>query len=257
MSRFTPSFLRGKPSNNHEEGRIERGKMKLVKRVVGLAVFATLLSNNPAMLGTWTASVKHVVTSVTGTNLTANSVAPLQGRPSNLVGYVGATPLLWRTCKPVEVLINNAGEASYEAIIVKALNRASEVSGVNFKVIGTTEKTPVYDWYKQGGTPPVIIGVVNQSDLLNNADALGSTVANPSGQSIVTGAIALKLSYFASHNDEERYQLTLHEIGHLIGLKHVDDASDLMYPAVNADIKTDFSDTEIQFLNKNKSCGRK
>lgn len=231
--------------------------MRLIKKLVGLAVLATIISNNPGILERWGNSVKEVLASQ-NLNSQASVIAPITGEKSALVSYNShGQAFLWRTCDPVKVLVNDGGDANNYQVIAKALNRAKEVTGVDFQIVSKTEETPVYDWYKRGGIPPVIIGVVDRTDLLGTANAVGTTVANPAGPNIVTGAIALRKSYFETHSLEKRYEVTLHEIGHLIGLQHSDNQSDLMYKSTTENVKTDFSDDEINFFNKNKSCSKR
>jgi hypothetical protein len=69
--------------------------------------------------------------------------------------------------------------------------------------------------------------------LAGNVAGRGGSVAVGEGseQRYVTGQVALDGPDLADHSEEERFAVVLHELGHLVGLGHVDDPAELMHPS--------------------------
>lgn len=153
-------------------------------------------------------------------------------------------PLLWSSCEPIRVLVNPGRfGARAEVEIRAAFSEMSQITGLRF-TFAASDRVPRSDWALTRGEwsmPPVLVAWVDpqETDLLGAA-ASGATVANPSGRGsgrrIVTGAIALDASEYLEFSDgrgpgRTRRNLLLHEIGHLLGLDHVEGAG-LMHHAI-------------------------
>jgi hypothetical protein len=79
------------------------------------------------------------------------------------------------------------------------------------------------------------------TELIRNAGLAGSmSVALPGGPRVyVTGTVVLDAEDFREMlawpgGEELARAVVLHEFGHLVGLDHVDDATQLMYPTTSA-----------------------
>lgn len=197
--------------------------------------------------------------------------APLRGHVSSLLPspepvraeftrHDGSLPVTWAPCSTIEVLVN-PGSFGAPAIeeIRSVFAEVSESTGLRFSFAEST-LVPRSDWaHSLGGTeaPPVLVAWVDPSDTdLISDSASGSTVANPSrvaGRSrIVTGAIALDATEYGSFSAEDgpgrtRRNLILHEIGHLLGLDHVDGGG-LMDPTLDRGTGDGFHAAELSAL---------
>lgn len=182
-------------------------------------------------------------------------------------------PVTWDSCAPVHVAINPGPfeDSAYEEIH-SALDEIADTVGVRFSVHRTDSFLPTSRWALEapgdyGAPPPVLIGWVDAADTdMLGGDTAGSTVANPQntvrGRYLVTGAIALDAAQYERFESgtgagKTRRNLLLHELGHMLGLDHVDSTASLMNPVVGKHSPDGFSAEEITFLRERYgSCRR-
>lgn len=185
----------------------------------------------------------------------------------------GSAPVVWQTCAPIEVRVNaGPGGAGAFSEIRNAFDEMSQLTGLQFTLTRSDDLVPRSNWAASdqaralGSPPPVIIGWVepSETDLLRSGVA-GAAVANPlrsgSQRSIVSGAIALDANQYGSFQNRNgdgktRRNLLLHEIGHLLGLDHVDDRSALMHPVVGEQSPDGFAPGEASALRRNTPACR-
>ena len=86
------------------------------------------------------------------------------------------------------------------------------------------------------------------------AHTAGGPTLRPEGNGFdhaVTGMVALKTSWFrradATGHRAEEQAVVMHELGHVLGLAHVDDPGELMYPSVT---RTSYGSGDIEGLAK-------
>ncbi|MBN2176187.1 MAG: peptidase M10A and M12B matrixin and adamalysin [Demequinaceae bacterium] len=167
----------------------------------------------------------------------------------------GDTPVLWDPCRPIHYVINPTGAPpGGEALIRQAIASVSEATGLSFYPEGLTSEVASFDRaliqedvYGERFVP-FIIGWSTETDL----PELQGSVAGLGGSSSVPGAFgdqrflqggvvvldAPDLAKMMSTEEGRALALAviMHEIGHVVGLGHVDDALELMNPS-NSNVK--------------------
>jgi hypothetical protein len=160
-----------------------------------------------------------------------------------------ALPARYDPCTPLHYVVNREGTTETSmADLRRGMREISEASGIGFAFDGYTEESvsrsrSPYQPKRYGSDrwAPVLIAWVPQSEMLVPDDqavgAAGSVyVRNPQGELVyVTGTITF--------NSEARLlpgygfgdswgDVILHELGHLVGLAHVSDTTQVMNPDV-------------------------
>lgn len=163
-------------------------------------------------------------------------------------------PLTWSTCGQIRYTVSAAGAPiNFRQRVAAVAQELSDATGLVFLDVDTatmiTRTAPpvTVELPAQGPIPPVLIAFADESsDPVLEGDVVGvaSTSAgmDPStGRSyFTTGVVHLDedLLRYGESDGEPAYVSTLrHEMGHLVGLDHVDDASQLMTP-VEAGVHT-------------------
>lgn len=163
-------------------------------------------------------------------------------------------PLTWSTCSQVRYTVQADGApGGFREQVATVAQELSNATGLVFLDVDTatmiTRTAPPIrvELPAQGRIPPVVIAFADESsDPVLEGDVVGvaSTSAGmdlASGRSyFTTGVVHLDVDLlrYGDDDDEPAYVSTLrHEMGHLVGLDHVDDASQLMTP-VEAGVHT-------------------
>lgn len=166
----------------------------------------------------------------------------------------GVTPVAYDPCRPVHYVIRPDGApAGGEEAITAAVARVSEVTGLQFVYDGGTDEPTTLDReifqpdrYGDRWAPVLIAW---ESDVQNPALAGeivgegGSTAVSlgDGPQVLVTGTVSLDAGQFPQILDRRHGMaiaraVILHELGHLVGLGHVEDDQQLMYPQTHGDV---------------------
>jgi hypothetical protein len=161
------------------------------------------------------------------------------------------SPYRWNPCAPIHYVISTAEapSAAAAADLRTAIGIVSAASHLTFVFDGTINALPSSSWLTTAGPgangwPPVLIGWerAGQSDVNLSGYAAASTmwqassiVAGGGGFAMVAGTIAFNVEHtelsqgFGARSWGEAY---LHELGHLVGLNHVDDPTQMMNPSI-------------------------
>lgn len=157
-------------------------------------------------------------------------------------------PVTYNPCEPLRVVLNPDGAPDGgNELVEEALDQVSEESGLVLQLVGETDERPtrerpITDPARYGGgTVPALIAWSTPEEtpaLGGDVAGLGGSVARTNeltGRSTyLTGSVTLDAPALAtamSHpGGAERVRaIILHEVGHLVGLAHVDDRRELMH----------------------------
>jgi len=150
-------------------------------------------------------------------------------------------PVRWNPCREIHYVVNPDGSPpDWKALVEDGVAEVEDRTGLAFRFDGTTDDRGFEDRFAANGEPlPVLIGWADDEevpDLDGDVAGIGgATYAELGGRrSYVTGMVVLDVETYdklAATKDAEPVQLAvlLHELGHLVGLAHVDDRGEIMY----------------------------
>ena len=151
-------------------------------------------------------------------------------------------PITWDPCKSIHYTVNPKGAPpGWEDTVEEAVEEISEASGFDFEYDGTTSDRRFENRLTGTGesAPPVLIGWADAGEVPElegpTAGIGGSSPVRRAGRSyFVTGIVVLDQRAFedmhrTGRNQAERLILA-HELGHVLGLDHVEDTGELMNP---------------------------
>ncbi len=157
-------------------------------------------------------------------------------------------PVTWDPCREIrfEVNADGAPDGTEEtvALVRSAVEEVSSVTGLQFDYLGLTDRRPAWkeEFLPAVSRAPVLVSWATAEEvdeLAGDVAGVGGAVAAPSASSnrlrYVSGGVTLDSDAFDDLEDEpdgDAYQraILLHELGHLVGLGHVDSPAELMYP---------------------------
>lgn len=152
-----------------------------------------------------------------------------QRRSSEPVGY--------SPCLPVEVLVNPEGAPPrHDSLVDTGLATVQESSGLEFVRVGETTDRDV-DQRPSSRRPVLIMWATPDEvpELSGRVAGIGGSVAvqrNGGRLEYLTGRVVLDRDLFATLAGDRQHEAQAildHELGHLVGLGHVDDPGELMH----------------------------
>jgi Matrixin len=161
----------------------------------------------------------------------------------------GKTPVAYSPCRAIPYVIRRQGEpVGGNELVVEAFSRVSEATGLHFVYEGATSESYSSrrlahqpDRYGDRWAPILVTWVTRKEEPDLDGDTLGqggsASVQVPDGQRVyVTGSVELvadKLARIQSRelNGKKVVQaVVMHELGHVVGLDHVNSRRQIMYP---------------------------
>ncbi|WP_345456691.1 matrixin family metalloprotease [Nocardioides marinquilinus] len=151
-------------------------------------------------------------------------------------------PVGFSPCRPIEYVVNpDHAPEGWQDYVETAIEEVGDRTGLRFDYQGTTDDRDFADRVGPGSRArPALIGWADEDEVGDLADDVAG-VGGPTMVTIgrlrayVTGSVVLDsdtTDRLARSPGGEQMQVALlmHELGHLVGLDHVDDPDELMYP---------------------------
>ncbi len=156
-------------------------------------------------------------------------------------------PLTWSPCRPIEYVVNTEGAPEdFTERVADAVAEVSAATGLAFVYAGPTAEVPTierarFQPERYGDRwAPVLIAFADESEiprLADNVVGLGGADAafDPTSETFraVTGIVYLDITLtdeLLLWGEPDYVSVLRHELGHLVGLDHIDDDSQLMAP---------------------------
>jgi len=156
-------------------------------------------------------------------------------------------PVTYNPCKPIDIVVNDALAPPRAARLVdEAVASVERATGLRLRVIGTTDEQPSehrpnrqQDRYGDRWAPVLLAWTTPDQErrLAGNIAGIGGSVPVSTGMSgdlrYVTGIVFLDAPQFRRllpqvAGWERARAIVMHELGHLVGLAHVEDPMELM-----------------------------
>jgi hypothetical protein len=168
-------------------------------------------------------------------------------------------PVAYDPCRPVHVVVNaRTAPAEHDELLRTALDRLNETTGLRLIVDGPTAEapSPTREPYQPDRYPgrwaPVLVAWSDEAedgrlggDVAGYAGSVSLTRSTSTESVYVTGQLVLDGAQLDDLLDRPggvaaARAVILHELGHLVGLDHVDDSSQIMNPVGDDDV-TDYA----------------
>lgn len=150
-------------------------------------------------------------------------------------------PISWDACEPIHYVVNPAGAPDdWEGVVEDAISEVEDASGFEFESDGTSDDTSAErrENRSQPGLPVLIAWAppAEVPELEGNTVGIGGASALTSNGETryVTGVVVLDEPEYdqmqRTGRDLAARLILAHELGHVLGLDHFDDANQLMHP---------------------------
>lgn len=155
----------------------------------------------------------------------------------------GQEPVGWNPCRPIRFVVNPEGAPEgWRELVDDGVAEVSAATGLEFEDEGTTEDRGFDErsgGIGIGGPDPVLIGWADEEEVEGLAgDVAGLagpvTLSSAGFGRYVSGMVVLDADTYEDLDGmvggrEQQRSILIHELGHLVGLAHVDDEGELMH----------------------------
>ncbi|WP_162308278.1 matrixin family metalloprotease [Segeticoccus rhizosphaerae] len=184
-------------------------------------------------------------------------MAHLPGRPD--------VPVAYDPCRPIHVVVSNASApAGADRLLREATREVSHATGLVFVIDGPTDELPSKERpeqdrrYGDRWSPVLVAWTTPAQDprLRGRVAGIGGSTRQKGRTSqprYVTGIVsldgpAIRRILARPDGHQQARAIVMHELGHLVGLAHVPDAHQLMYPENNGRVA--FGDGDLRGLHE-------
>ena len=189
-----------------------------------------------------TADAAALTSATTGTLTVTRRYAP---RPGTAYRHLGGVKARWDACRVVAYRVNpDRMPAGAMGDVHDAFRRISEATGLRFSYAGVTSFVPyrreskarftitglAIAWAPPRQVPGLAGGVLGLGGYAS-VGATGGWNRITQGFAVLDSTTRLAAG-FGSHRSTTRGLLLLHELAHALGLDHVDDRRQVMYPVL-------------------------
>ncbi|MEO9325005.1 matrixin family metalloprotease [Nocardioides sp. C4-1] len=165
-------------------------------------------------------------------------------------------PVTWSSCAPIRFVVNPDGAPNgWRSTLEESLDAVSAATGLEMVIEGETGERPGDDRFTALNRPkPVLVSWATAEEVPElDGDTVG--LAGPfrgAGDVYVTGTVTLDGPDFQNMTFRGELDLQkaviMHELGHLVGLDHVDDDRQLMYPTTT--FQDSFGEGDLEGLRE-------
>ena len=165
---------------------------------------------------------------------------------------ISGEPFRWSSCEPIRYVVNaEQAPGGWEDTLDRSLAEVSDATGLTFESEGSSDDGPSSSRAGRDEPKPVLISwVTPQEEPQLEGSVVGVAGPGSIGDVYVTGTVFFDAPAFAEmeRDGDESLQraIVMHELGHLVGLDHVDDDRQLMYPSTT--FQTSFGNGDLEGL---------
>ncbi len=210
-----------------------------VRAVLAVSVLALMIGG----VSLYSILTEELTGTVISTEASDFESTPLQGPDGGTYAFMSTqpgtddVPVTYDPCETIRIVVNEErAPRNADEVLDDALAEMEDLTGLSFSVEGTTDDEPLSnDIGSDGDRRPVQISWSDADsvpELAGDVAGLGgSTWVEEDGfRQFVTGDVVLDAEDLEQLGDDYTRTVMLHELGHLVGLAHVDDLGELMHP---------------------------